>query len=70
MIPRPEVPPKLAANVRKVNLIVPSDQLERVDNYRRHLPGLPNRSEAIRALIDMGLEVAAKGKAGKPKAKP
>jgi len=36
-----DLPPKLAANVRKVNLIVPSDLLERVDNFRRHLPGLP-----------------------------
>ena len=66
MIPVDRMPPKLAANVRKVNLIVPSDLLERVDDFRRHLPGLPNRSVAIRKLMEMGLETAAKGK-GKPK---
>jgi hypothetical protein len=69
MIPGRPLPPKLAANVRKVNLIVPSDLLERVDNFRRHHPGLPNRSEALRSLIERGLdaEVRKPGK-GKPKA--
>jgi hypothetical protein len=62
------VPPKLSASVRKVNLIVPSDLLERVDAYRRHHPGLPNRSEALRALIEKGLDAAAKPARGKPKA--
>lgn len=64
---RPQLPPKLAASVRKVNLIVPSELLERVDNFRRHLPGLPNRSEALRALIEKGLdtEERKKGKKGK-----
>lgn len=66
MIPGRRMPPKLANSVRKVNLIAPSDLLERVDNFRRHLPGLPNRSEAIRKLIEMGLEAAER----KPKAKP
>jgi len=60
------VPPKLAANVRKVNLIVPSELLERVDHYRRTTPGLPNRSEALRALIQGGLEPTAKQKRKRP----
>jgi hypothetical protein len=66
MIPDNRMPPKLAANVRKVNLIVPSDLLDRVDNFRRHLPSLPNRSVALRKLVEMGLEVASKGEK-KPK---
>jgi len=61
------VPPKLAANVRKVNLIVPSELLERVDHYRRTTPGLPNRSEALRALIERGLEATEKPKPKRPK---
>jgi metal-responsive CopG/Arc/MetJ family transcriptional regulator len=68
MIPsdRP-VPPKLANSVRKVNLITPADLLDRVDNWRRAQAGLPNRSEAIRKLIEMGLDAAGKGKPSKPK---
>jgi hypothetical protein len=49
-----------------VNLIVPAELLDRVDNFRRQLPGLPNRSIAIRKLMEIGLEVTEK----KPKAKP
>ena len=67
MIPGRRMPPKLANSVRKVNLITPADLLERIDAYRRHHPGLPNRSEAIRKLIEMGLE-AAERKRPKPKA--
>lgn len=66
MIPGRRMPPKLANSVRKVNLITPADLLERIDAYRRHHSGLPNRSEAIRELIEMGLQAAEK----KPKAKP
>jgi hypothetical protein len=67
MIPGHRMPPKLANSVRKVNLITPADLLERVDNWRRHRPDLPNRSEAIRTLIEMGLETAERHK---PKTKP
>jgi metal-responsive CopG/Arc/MetJ family transcriptional regulator len=65
------MPPKLSASVKKVNLITPSELLERIDHYRRSRPDLPNRSEAIRKLIEMGLEAAERGKPkgkGKPKA--
>jgi metal-responsive CopG/Arc/MetJ family transcriptional regulator len=61
MIPGQRMPPKLASSVRKVNLITPSDLLARVDAYRRQRPDLPNRSEALRTLIELGLEAAAKG---------
>jgi hypothetical protein len=67
-MPGSAVPPKLSASVRKVNLIVPSGLLERVDEFRKHLPGLPNRSVAIRKLMEMGLDTAekkpSKGKKG------
>jgi hypothetical protein len=67
--PDRRMPPKLASSVRKVNLITPSELLDRVDNYRRTRPDLPNRSEAIRKLIEMGLEAAERGKP-KGKGKP
>jgi metal-responsive CopG/Arc/MetJ family transcriptional regulator len=64
--PDNRMPPKLASSVRKVNLITPAEWLERVDNWRRHQPDLPNRSEAIRKLVEMGLDTTER----KPKAKP
>jgi hypothetical protein len=69
MIPRPDLPPKLSAEVKRVNTIVPAELLDRVDDYRRLLPGLPNRSIAIRKLIELGLE-AVERKPGKGKGKP
>jgi hypothetical protein len=66
MIPGRPLPPKLAPDVKRVNLIVPAELLDRVDNFRRQLPGLPNRSIAVRKLMEIGLEVTEK----KPKAKP
>jgi metal-responsive CopG/Arc/MetJ family transcriptional regulator len=69
MIPRLPLPPPLAPKVQKVAVITPSDLLDRIDDYRRGLPGLPNRSIAIRKLIELGLETVAKGEK-KPKGKP
>ena len=70
MIPDRRMPPKLAANVRKVNLIAPAGLLERIDHYRRHLSNLPNRSEVIRSLIEMSLDAVEGGaKPVKPKPK-
>ncbi len=63
------MPPKLANSVKKVNLIAPEDWLEMVDNWRKHQPGLPNRSVAIRKLVLMGLE-AGERRDKKPKPKP
>jgi hypothetical protein len=48
-------------------VITPSDLLDRVDAYRRNLPGLPNRSVAIRKLMEIGLEAVEKKPKGKPK---
>jgi hypothetical protein len=67
MSPGSTVPPKLANSVRKVNLIAPEDLLAKIDQWRRNQPGLPNRSEAIRKLIEAGLDAMGKG-TKKPKA--
>jgi hypothetical protein len=58
---------KLAEGVRKIAMVVPLDWLAQINAWRRSQPDMPNVSEAIRRLVLMGLEAAAKGK--KPKAK-
>lgn len=35
--------------------------LKRVDDWRRHQKDLPNRSEAIRRLVELALDAAKKG---------
>jgi hypothetical protein len=41
--------------------------LKRIDAWRRHQPNLPSRSEAIRRLVEIGLETEGRGEK-KPKA--
>jgi hypothetical protein len=57
---------KLASAVKRLQLIAPVDWLKRIDAWRRHQPNLPSRSEAIRVLVDRGLEAEARGEK-KPK---
>ena len=73
MIPdRRRMVAKLASAVQRLNLIAPVDWLKRIDAWRRHQPNLPSRSEAIRTLVDRGLEAEAQGDKAdkKPKPKP
>jgi hypothetical protein len=58
------MPPKLADGVRKIAMVAPLQWLAEIDRWRRHQPDMPNLSEAIRRLVELGLE-ASKGK--KPK---
>lgn len=44
----------------RLNMRVPPDFYRTVDEWRRKQPDLPNRSEAIRRLVDLGAK--AKGK--------
>jgi hypothetical protein len=65
------LPPKLAANVRRIALMMPTTLLAKIERWRRDQVGLPNQSEAVRRLIEAGLEATTKGdKADKPKPKP
>lgn len=41
-----------------INLRLRIDVIERIDDFRRELPDLPTRPEAIRRLIDLGLEAS------------
>jgi hypothetical protein len=53
---------KLDDEVRRLQLIAPTSWVQRIDDWRRKEPDLPNLSEAIRRLVDMALEGAKKGK--------
>jgi metal-responsive CopG/Arc/MetJ family transcriptional regulator len=57
---------KLASAIQRLNLIVAADWVKRVDAWRRQQPSLPSRSEAIRQLVERGLDAEAKAKP-KPK---
>jgi metal-responsive CopG/Arc/MetJ family transcriptional regulator len=56
---------KLANAVQRLQLIVPVDWLRRIDAWRRHQPGLPSRSHAIRQLVSDALDAAESGKGDK-----
>jgi hypothetical protein len=61
------MPPKLAEKVRRIALMMPTDLIAVVEEYRRHQPDpIPNLSEAIRQLIELGAK-AAKAKPDKGK---
>jgi hypothetical protein len=42
--------------------------IAKIDHWRRHQPDMPNLSEAIRRLVEIGLEAGERGdKKSKPK---
>ena len=61
MIPEKRMPPKLA------NEIAPAAWVAKVEAWRRHQPDpMPNTSEAIRQLVEIGLKAESQNKP-KPK---
>jgi hypothetical protein len=44
-------------------MVVPSSLIEKVDGWRRREADLPNLSEAIRRLVEIGLDAAKKARA-------
>ncbi len=62
MIPRKRMPPKLAHKIKRLQLVVPDDQHSKINEWRIHQPGRPNVSQAIRMLIDIGLETSSGSK--------
>jgi hypothetical protein len=54
------MPKKLEDEIQRVQMVVPSAWVHKVDDWRRREPDLPNLSEAIRRLVKMGLEAAKK----------
>jgi hypothetical protein len=45
---------------QRVPIMLTASELRTVDDWRRHQPDLPSRSEAIRRLIEAGLKAADK----------
>ena len=56
---------KLADEVQRLNMVVPTKWLKKIDDWRRKEPDMPNLSAAIRRLVELGLESTKKGKGGR-----
>jgi hypothetical protein len=59
------MPAKLDDEIQRLNMVAPAAWVKKIDDWRRREPDLPNLSEAIRRLVDMGLESAKKGSKGR-----
>ena len=59
------MPTKLDDEIQRLNMVAPAAWVKKIDDWRRREPDLPNLSEAIRRLVDMGLESAKKGGKGR-----
>ena len=55
------MPTKLDDKIQRLNMVAPTAWVKKIDDWRRREPDLPNLSEAIRRLVEMGLESAKKG---------
>lgn len=56
-----QMPPKLDDETKRLNMVAPASWVKKIDDWRRQQPDLPNISEAIRRLVEMGLDGAKKG---------
>jgi rRNA maturation endonuclease Nob1 len=54
------MPTKLDGEIQRLNMVVPTAWVKKVDDWRRKEPDLPNLSEAIRRLVEQALEAAKK----------
>jgi len=60
MIPEKRMPPKLANEIKRLQLVAPAEWVAKVEAWRRHQPDpMPNTSEAIRRLVELGLKADA-----------
>jgi Arc/MetJ-type ribon-helix-helix transcriptional regulator len=66
------MPPKLEDDVptERVHIVAPETWVRRVDEWRRKHPKLPNRSEAIRLLVDLSLQAEQGAAEDKQKSEP
>jgi hypothetical protein len=53
------MPKKLDPEIetKRLNLVAPASWLKKIEAWRRAQPDLPNISEAIRRLVEIGLKV-------------
>jgi hypothetical protein len=56
-----KMPHKLGDEIQRLNMVAPTSWVKKIEDWRRREPDLPNLSEAIRRLVEMGLESAKKG---------
>jgi hypothetical protein len=58
------MPPKLEpdSDTQRISIVAPTTLIRRIDAWRREEPDIPNVSQAIRRLIELGLEAAKKRK--------
>ena len=56
------MPAKLDDEIERIHMVAPSSWVKKVDDWRRREPDLPNLSQAIRRLVEMGLESAKKSR--------
>lgn len=52
---------KLEENTKRLNMVVPASWVKKIDDWRGRQADLPNTSEAIRRLVDLGLDASKKG---------
>jgi hypothetical protein len=57
------MPKKLADAVTRIALMIPVELVRRVNRWRGADPDVPSLSEAVRRLIEMGLDASEKAKA-------
>jgi hypothetical protein len=53
------MPPRLDDETRRLNTIMPAALVKRIDDWRRQQPNLPTMSEAVRRLVELGLDAPA-----------
>ncbi|MDN3274836.1 hypothetical protein QWJ07_11305 [Frankia sp. RB7] len=56
------MPKKLDDDVQRLHMVIPSSLIEKVDGWRRREDDLPNLSEAIRRLVELGLDADKKAR--------
>jgi hypothetical protein len=64
----PEMPRKLddESETERVQIVAPASWIRRIEEWRRAQPKIPSRSDAIRQLVDAGLEATRRKRRGAP----
>jgi hypothetical protein len=55
-----QMPPKLDDDTKRINMVASAAWVKKIDDWRRQQPDLPNISEAIRRLVELGLKAKSK----------
>jgi hypothetical protein len=57
-----QMPPKLEENseTERIQIVAPTSWIRRIEDWRRAQPKIPSRSDAIRQLVDAGLDAMKK----------